>query len=92
MATTKRDYYDILGVRRNASAEEVKRAFRKLAMQYHPDRNKNADSEQRFKEINAAYEVLSDQERRAAYDRFGHDGASAFGFGEIGRASCRERV
>jgi molecular chaperone DnaJ len=81
MATTKRDYYDVLGVGRKASTEEIKRAFRKLAMQYHPDRNKKADSEQRFKEINEAYEVLSDSERRAAYDRYGHDGARVFGFG-----------
>jgi molecular chaperone DnaJ len=81
MATTKRDYYDVLGVGRKASTEEIKRSFRKLAMQYHPDRNKNADSEQRFKEINEAYEVLSDQERRAVYDRYGHDGARAYGQG-----------
>ena len=81
MTTTKRDYYDVLGVGRKASSEEVKRSFRKLAMQYHPDRNKNADSEQRFKEINEAYEVLSDQERRAVYDRYGHDGARAYGQG-----------
>lgn len=73
----KRDYYDVLGVARGASAEELKKAFRKLAMQYHPDRNKEPGAEARFKEINEAYEVLSDPERRAMYDRFGHAGAHA---------------
>ncbi|HXK34803.1 MAG TPA: molecular chaperone DnaJ [Dehalococcoidia bacterium] len=73
----KRDYYDVLGVARGASAEELKRAFRKLAMQYHPDRNKEPGAEARFKEINEAYEVLSDPERRAMYDRFGHAAAHA---------------
>jgi len=71
----KRDYYEVLGVRRNAGPEEIKRAYRKLALQYHPDRNPNdptADS--RFKEINEAYEVLSDQEKRHRYDTFGHAG------------------
>jgi molecular chaperone DnaJ len=92
MATTKRDYYDVLGVPRDASPEEVKKAFRKLAMKYHPDRNKGADAHERFKQINEAYEVLSDQERRAMYDRFGHAGAESgfargfegFGFGGLG--------
>ena len=80
MATTKQDYYDVLGVTKNASQEEIKKAFRKLAMQHHPDRNKSADAHERFKEINEAYEVLSDADRRAMYDRFGHAGAeSAFG-------------
>jgi molecular chaperone DnaJ len=78
MATTKRDYYDVLGVPRNASTEEIKKAFRRLAMQYHPDRNKQAGAEERFKEVNEAYEVLSDPERRLAYDRFGHDGLRGF--------------
>lgn len=83
MATTKRDYYDVLGLERNASDEEVKKAFRKLAFQYHPDRNKDAGAEARFKEINEAYEVLSDPEKRANYDRFGPEGvngAPGFGF------------
>jgi len=75
---TKRDYYEILGVDRNASEEEIKRAFRRLAFQYHPDRNKNSDAEERFKEINEAYQVLSDPERRAAYDRFGHAGTAGW--------------
>ena len=75
MTTAKRDYYEVLGVPRTASTEEIKKAFRKLAMQYHPDRNNKPGAEDRFKEINEAYEVLSDAERRVAYDRFGHDGA-----------------
>jgi molecular chaperone DnaJ len=78
MATTKRDYYDVLGVPRNASTEEIKKAFRRLAMQYHPDRNNKPGAEQRFKEVNEAYEVLSDPERRISYDRFGHDGLRGF--------------
>ena len=89
---TKRDYYDVLGVPRSASAEEIKKAFRKLALQYHPDRNSEDTAEERFKEINEAYEVLSDAGRRAAYDRFGHAGGQGgwgqgfegFGFGGLG--------
>ncbi len=73
--TTKRDYYDILGVPRDASEEEIKKAFRKLAFQYHPDRNREDGAEGKFKEINEAYEVLSDPNKRAAYDRFGHGGS-----------------
>ncbi len=69
---TKRDYYEILGVDRSASEEDVKRAFRKLAFQFHPDKNKDNDAEERFKELNEAYQVLSDADKRAAYDRFGH--------------------
>ena len=75
MATTKRDYYDVLGVGRTASSEEIKRSYRRLARQYHPDVNNEAGAEAKFKEINEAYEVLSDDRRRAAYDRFGHAGA-----------------
>lgn len=81
MATTKRDYYEILGVSRSASTEELKKAFRRLAMQYHPDRNKDDGAEQTFKEIGEAYEVLSDAEKRAAYDRFGHAGLQGFDVG-----------
>jgi len=80
MTTQQRDYYDVLGLDRNASQEDIKRAFRRLAMQYHPDRNGEPGAEARFKEINQAYEVLSDPEKRAAYDRFGHAGVGgAFG-------------
>jgi len=91
----KQDYYDVLGVARNASPDEIKKAFRRLAMQYHPDRNQEDGAEDRFKEVNEAYEVLSDPERRAMYDRFGHAAAGAgenpfargfdgFGFGGLG--------
>ncbi|MCX7939798.1 MAG: DnaJ domain-containing protein, partial [Thermoflexales bacterium] len=69
MTTHKRDYYEVLGVPRNATQEEIKKAFRRLARQYHPDVNKSPDAEAKFKEINEAYEVLSDEQKRAAYDR-----------------------
>lgn len=88
--TTRRDYYDVLGVPRDADPEAIKRAYRKLAMQYHPDRNPESDAHERFKEVNEAYEVLSDTGKRAQYDRHGHvaDGAfgepfGGFGFGDI---------
>jgi molecular chaperone DnaJ len=81
MATARRDYYDVLGLPRQSSQEEIKKAFRKLAMQFHPDRNKEDGAEARFKEIGEAYEVLSDAEKRSAYDRFGHAGLQGFDFG-----------
>jgi len=83
--SAKRDYYDVLGVPRQATEEEIKKAFRRLARQYHPDVNRNLDAEARFKEINEAYEVLSDREKRPTYDRFGHAGphAGLGGFGEF---------
>ena len=70
----KKDYYEILGVSRTASQEEIKKAYRRLARQYHPDINKSPEAEAKFKEINEAYEVLSDPEKRAIYDRYGHAG------------------
>ncbi|MCF2139802.1 MAG: molecular chaperone DnaJ [Candidatus Lokiarchaeota archaeon] len=70
----KRDYYEVLGVDRSASSDEIKRAFRKLAMKWHPDRNKSPEAQEKFKEINEAYMVLSDQEKRQKYDRYGFNG------------------
>ncbi|PZR06282.1 MAG: molecular chaperone DnaJ [Archangium gephyra] len=79
---TKRDYYEVLSVERTADGEVLKKAFRKLAMQYHPDRNPgDKDAEEKFKEASEAYEVLSDADRRARYDRFGHQGVEGFGGG-----------
>ncbi|MCJ7622213.1 MAG: molecular chaperone DnaJ [Anaerolineaceae bacterium] len=75
----KRDYYETLGVPRNASPEEMKSAFRRLAREYHPDVNSSPDAEERFKELNEAYAVLSDGEKRSVYDRYGHDGLSGMG-------------
>ncbi|HOG46485.1 MAG TPA: molecular chaperone DnaJ [Anaerolineae bacterium] len=82
----KRDYYEVLGVGRQATDEELKKAFRRLARQYHPDVNKSPDAEARFKEVNEAYEVLRDPDRRAAYDRYGHAGVqgNGAGFGDFG--------
>jgi len=89
---SKRDYYEVLGVSRDATDDEIRRSYRRLARQYHPDVSKSADADVRFKEANEAYEVLSDRERRAAYDRFGHasdqagfgqGGFTDFGFGDI---------
>jgi molecular chaperone DnaJ len=82
MATEKRDYYEVLGVGRNATEEEVKRAYRKLAVKFHPDKNPDDPrAEEKFKELGEAYDVLMDADKRAAYDRFGH---AAFGPGGAG--------
>lgn len=75
----KRDYYEVLGVERNVDKESLKKAFRKLAQKYHPDVNKSPEAEPLFKEINEAYQVLSDDQKRAAYDRFGHAGVQGAG-------------
>jgi molecular chaperone DnaJ len=79
---TKRDYYEVLGVSRNADEREIKRAYRELAKRYHPDRNAgDQQAEEKFKEAAEAYEVLKDPEKRATYDRFGHEGLRGAGFG-----------
>jgi molecular chaperone DnaJ len=83
MATTKRDYYDVLGIGRNATEDEIRKAYRKLAFQYHPDRNKDAGASEAFKEATEAYEVLSSQDKRSMYDRYGH-AATERGFGNGG--------
>ncbi len=81
----KRDYYEVLGVQRGASVDEIKKAYRKLAMQWHPDRNPgSADAEAKFKEATEAYEVLHDPKQRGRYDQFGHAGAPGGGFGTGG--------
>src|SRR5216117_3752114 len=86
MATEKRDYYEVLGVGRSANDEEVKRAYRKLAVQFHPDKNPDdPHAEEKFKELGEAYDVLMDADKRAAYDRFGHAAfAQGGGFGRGG--------
>jgi molecular chaperone DnaJ len=87
MSAQKRDYYDVLGVPRDASSDDIRKAFRKLARQFHPDVNKDAGAEAKFKELNEAYEILSDEQKRAAYDRYGHSGRGGpgdfSGFGDI---------
>ena len=81
MTTRKRDYYEVLAVERNATPEDLKKAFRKQALKFHPDRNKEDDAGDRFKEVNEAYQILSDPQRKAQYDQFGHAGVN----GQAGR-------
>ncbi len=77
----KRDYYDVLGISRSASADDIRKAYRRLARQYHPDVNKDANAEDMFKEVNEAHEVLSNADQRAAYDRYGHAAVNGGGMG-----------
>ena len=89
--SSKKDYYEILGVDRNASTDELKKAYRKIALKYHPDRNKgDKTAEAKFKEASEAYHVLSDKERRTNYDQFGHaafeGGGGRGGFSKTSRA------
>lgn len=92
MSTRKRDYYEVLGLTKQADDGDIKKAYRRLAMQYHPDRNPgNAEAEEKFKEAAEAYQVLSDTEKRARYDRFGHQGVEgASGFGGAGFSSFED--
>jgi molecular chaperone DnaJ len=79
----KRDYYEVLGVSKDASKDEIKKAYRKLSKKYHPDINKEEGADEKFKEISEAYEVLGDENKRANYDQFGHSGPQG-GFGGQG--------
>ena len=86
---SKRDFYDILGVTRSSSAEEIKKAYRKLAIKYHPDKNQgDKESEEMFKEAAEAYDVLSNPEKKQRYDQYGHAGMGAGGGGGAGGGLC----
>ena len=88
----KRDYYEILGVSKDANANEIKKAYRKVAMKYHPDKNQdNKQAEEKFKEAAEAYSVLSDDEKKSRYDQFGHDGVNQrFGNGFSGGVNVED--
>ena len=89
----KRDYYEVLGIARNASSSEIKKAYRQMARQYHPDVSEDPHAEEKFKEVNEAYEVLADENKRAAYDNFGHagvQGSGGFGAGGFGGFGSRD--
>ena len=93
--TTKRDFYEVLGVNKNATQTELKKAYRQLALKYHPDRNKAPDAAEKFKEISEAYEVLSNPEKRQTYDQFGHaafsaTGGPAYGWDPAGTRTYRQ--
>lgn len=92
----KKDYYEVLGVTKGADKKEIKKAYRKLAKEFHPDRNKASDAEEKFKEVQEAYEVLSDEDKRKAYDQFGHAGTQGFGgaggFGGFGGGGFQGNV
>jgi molecular chaperone DnaJ len=96
MPRNKKDFYDILGVDRNAAEDDIKKVYRKLALQYHPDRNPgNKEAEEKFKEITEAYEILGDPDKRARYDQFGHDAFMAGaggGFGGFGHVDLEEAL
>lgn len=84
-----KDYYELLGIQKGASADDIKKAYRKMAMKYHPDQNRdNKEAEAKFKEINQAYDVLKDEQKRAAYDRYGHAAFEQGGFGNAGRGGA----
>lgn len=90
--TNNQDYYQALGVSKSASLDEIKKAYRKLALQYHPDRNKTKEAEEKFKEVTKAYEVLSDSSKRQTYDQFGHAAFEQGGFGQQGPFGGQNRT